>query len=1280
MKTNPHQIRNTRPRKRGVALVISLGFIVLLTMLVTSYLVSMRLDRLSTHNYSQMVRSQELARGAVVEILGDMQQEIIAGSLQDQDYTVNGVPAYIPLTSESSQPARLGFSSSDYGTDVDTTGKLLPPTLLRVSRSGSNLYDGLIEYPVTKKLHYDAAELPANRTSPVATTTRALNGRYISAERWNAPKLMGTVVPEAFEQAPPEWVYVTREGSAVLKDADADKIKATGNLDEEQQVMGRYAFVVYATGSLLDVNVAGYPSSLTEEPGGKQALRFKPAQSYVDLTVLPGMSGKTDEIDALINWRNKGSLASNSFQTMVENSQEKGFLEFETGDSPLLSRQDLIAYFEREKLPEEALPYLTTMSLSNNAPSWSPRLNSPDIPGYQTGMGTDFLYWDNSEEEASPNRNLANVRFGEDGTVIHYDDDGVAHTYAVKEGDPLLQARFSLAKLAWLAEGNAVSGLGPSGDKAKAIQACFGLQWAPPGMGAGANRTANGGNPCWNYTGSTGNSAVGKIKTLAEVAEEGREPNFFELLKAAILEGSIGQSTGPGAFVNGTVPKSAPYDYRYRYPTEEQAPGAAGFYTHTLGPYNDTPAPARIPDMHIIRIGANIIDQYDADSYPTAIYFPYEGLGNWDPAISDISNPILGPVSMAFGMENIPYLSRIIALNCTPERSGSGDLVGDDSGDQATNVYAGWRIPELYCPHQMPDTEPADRPTQFEIRAYGSAQTFWGWHTGHSLYDYRSGLSPVRDFYQENSNAEEVPEATINFEISGLPQSLYTRPRTLTYDSIPGVINVTSHEDNMANEDMPFFTKVDDAHYKTNTTNHFVGFCTGITDTVDHGVGSDYRPFWVPETSTDTYDPVAAGKPRTVNGSCGTEGTPVNTYVLGWKNGEKFHPYSFIEGVYTYNYSTMYMNRGATLTQMASHDTRIGSSITDAMSPDKWVLPDPRTGRFSVSYAYFGGGPKANNTVWYNYNSSVPGFSSHGRAPAFTYEPHPYNNVEHVNRPGEFILNTATDPNRPNYYADRDGVVRPGDGIYGSTSTGDGIPTLSRTPRPVDAPAADGDKTVEQHARRPVILNRPFESLGELGYVFRDLPFKTLDFFSESSGDAGLLDVFSLQDEAVVGTNGLTSLSAGQVNPNFAPVPVLEALLKGAAKKERDEAYNMETDTKALAQKIAEEIHSGNGQPLSNTTELVTVLGKAARTAMVADQDRRNKAYIEAPLRAMAGKSDLRTWNLMIDVIAQSGQISSSATELDDFVVKAECRYWLHVAIDRYTGEVVGQRIEAVYE
>lgn len=81
---------------------------------------------------------------------------------------------------------------------------------------------------------------------------------------------------------------------------------------------------------------------------------------------------------------------------------------------------------------------------------------------------------------------------------------------------------------------------------------------------------------------------------------------------------------------------------------------------------------------------------------------------------------------------------------------------------------------------------------------------------------------------------------------------------------------------------------------------------------------------------------------------------------------------------------------------------------------------------------------------------------------------------------------------------------------------------------------------------------------------------------------------------------------------------------------------------------------------------------------------RETAAYIqrirEAPIRALTASGQTRVWNLMIDLVAQTGRYPQSANDLDNFVVDAEQRYWVHVAIDRYTGQVIDKQIEVVKE
>jgi hypothetical protein len=68
----------------------------------------------------------------------------------------------------------------------------------------------------------------------------------------------------------------------------------------------------------------------------------------------------------------------------------------------------------------------------------------------------------------------------------------------------------------------------------------------------------------------------------------------------------------------------------------------------------------------------------------------------------------------------------------------------------------------------------------------------------------------------------------------------------------------------------------------------------------------------------------------------------------------------------------------------------------------------------------------------------------------------------------------------------------------------------------------------------------------------------------------------------------------------------------------------------------------------------------------------------ECVMRALADSGNTRTWNLLIDVIAQTGRYPMGATASGQFVVEGESRFWVHLAIDRYTGNVVAKQMEPI--
>jgi hypothetical protein len=220
-----------------------------------------------------------------------------------------------------------------------------------------------------------------------------------------------------------------------------------------------------------------------------------------------------------------------------------------------------------------------------------------------------------------------------------------------------------------------------------------------------------------------------------------------------------------------------------------------------------------------------------------------------------------------------------------------------------------------------------------------------------------------------------------------------------------------------------------------------------------------------------------------------------------------------------------------------------------------------------------------------------------------------------------------------------------------------------------------------------VMLNRPFRNVGELGYAFRasagatPTPSpnpKTLDFFTASSPDAPILDLF---------TYNTASVRAGTVNLNTQNPAVIAALLKSTITAEPSAsplgltASNNAAASPTPAANIG--IIAGTSSGAEGTL-IKPALGRQEITRLVAaagnfisDATEEQKETIA---RALAEITQTRTWELLVDVIAQSGRYPPTATGLDQFVVEGEKRYWLHIAIDRFTGEVIDQELEAVFE
>jgi hypothetical protein len=217
---------------------------------------------------------------------------------------------------------------------------------------------------------------------------------------------------------------------------------------------------------------------------------------------------------------------------------------------------------------------------------------------------------------------------------------------------------------------------------------------------------------------------------------------------------------------------------------------------------------------------------------------------------------------------------------------------------------------------------------------------------------------------------------------------------------------------------------------------------------------------------------------------------------------------------------------------------------------------------------------------------------------------------------------------------------------------------------------------------RPVVLNRPFRSLAELGRVFRDLPWRQFDFSQGDGADAALLDVFCLHSDEEFQA---PEIVRGRINPNRAPAECLAALLAGSVRGTDDEPIS-QAEAAQIALKLRDWLENKSGVPrwLNHRGAISGIPGSPQPSAFnealvsASSEDRSIGHRREAVIRALADSTDVRTWNLMIDVVAQSGRVGSNG-DLRNFIIDGQQRYWVFLSIDRFTGEIIHRSHEPVY-
>lgn len=1228
---------------RGAALVLVLTTMSLLAVALLAFLAHALSARQIANLSARQTAVDLLAQGAVATLLGDLRDEMAAGSYPPPSHN----PLLIPSSPFTAVPSRVGSHDA-------------LPNLLKRSAAQKRFYDGP---------NYDLERYPPSSRAISQPSDAAVEGR-VSRERWNRSLLLPKH-PDFLEDdlcVLPRPEFVVPDWTPVARNADNPA---------REDVAGRYAYLLFDEGGLLDANVAGHPLETTTaspRPGqmtSAQSIEFsrKGSLAFADLTRL-GLS--RTESDQLVGWRNYasaqplGELPRLRFDADLARASvsryQRAVLAHTGGhltglnqslflgqsDRAFTGRQALMSFLlnglrpnaTRRPALQNALQYLGTFSRGLNQPSLTPDPDRPRIGG-PSSAGPDLNAYrgNNTAHQLDDQINPAFL------SVRRRPSPEAGSTAG--EDKPLVDRRFPLSRLSILTL-DAVSA------PQSAIHRLFGLTRARP-------------EDPWLYEHGIAHRQIGRLEDVAALIDPPRDPDFVELLKATLCVGSLG--------------KAAATD------------GLAGLFQYR----RDIAV-----DLQVLQIAANLIDQADPDGFPTRIILP-DG--------TEIR-----------GVENLPYFYRVrvgplhVRL---PDPMGRAPWLPAANSPPLRDEGLGLFLlqPEIWNPHDQNAALGSPRPNEFRIVMEtgepGVAQTGG---TSTASVQFRSNESqgllafgaPVAFTADSTSLLFSVPSARF-----------YREPTLLCRSGLPVGSDLRTgpaHGLRQIAGALPDGSIRDAAQPVEN--GGYVGACLGDfplrqvlpdkTVATAQKVSANFSASSVivrlqcryPSGQWLTYDEkllhVPALEATLPGGRPGRPPAPPGL-LLGESQswGQCADPRTARFGFAIGRPAPVdVLNAAACALPSHRPDSGAGLAIHDSGAPGAGLNP-------RLTNGLLGWGPP---TLIFGNGAAPwrPGLLSQNR----------------VDGPddGNFLGRPDAVPaGPPIFYRDPDLVVRRGSAAFvvpGRAPAGQALSAVASTGLPTaTATLYPGLTPSPQSQSRPIVLNRPFRSVAELGVVFRDQPWKDLDFFTPETADSGLLDVLSLRED----TSPL-GIVAGCVNLNTRQVPVLKAVLAGTC---RDEIATLPaadwqrhtqpplSDEEAEALALSLVAHTSQATapkgPLRNLSELV---GRYVKGFQPPPGSAGHQAdtpfngwsadwtYLDVPgkapqivprfrqtaLRALADSGNTRVWNLLIDLVAQTGRYPEGSKNWEPFHVSAEKRFWVHVAIDRWTGRVLDQDWEEVRE
>lgn len=249
---------NAGKLRGGFALVVVLGFLVLITALIIAFFTNVTTDSAASRAFSGQVNVSQLADSTTQLVMGQISSATSGGSQVAwtsqpgliRTFNENGAGrAFFKLYSDDAMQVTSGLAAFDPGADVDVAWNSKPALFTDLNAPEPDA-DGTPVFPI----------LDPTAAATVSGNDTVVDGFSFTTTVGGAVRPTSPTDAAARVPMPVQWLYVLRDGSMISPDATSTNTASFNNAStrptQDNPIIGRVAFWTDDETSKLNINTA----------------------------------------------------------------------------------------------------------------------------------------------------------------------------------------------------------------------------------------------------------------------------------------------------------------------------------------------------------------------------------------------------------------------------------------------------------------------------------------------------------------------------------------------------------------------------------------------------------------------------------------------------------------------------------------------------------------------------------------------------------------------------------------------------------------------------------------------------------------------------------------------------------------------------------------------------------------------------------------------------------------------------------------------------------------